>query len=322
LQVIVIPFSLTLTLAVMLTSLCTKYYQFMLCQGILGGASAGLIYSPAASIIGHYFNKKRPMVMGIITSGSALAGILFPIIINQLLNHTTLGFGWTQRIVGFIILPFALIACVNVKAGVPPRVGTYLLPEAFKKPAFTFQVVGLFLVCWGIFTPFFYLPTYAQQHGMSVGMSFYLVTILNAGSFVGRLLAGGLGVKVGQFNVLTACCGLCSILIFAWLKVTTNWSLIVFAIFYGMFSGAVIGTMISTLIQTAGHPSQMGTYLGMASGIFSIAALTGTPITGAMITHYHGYFEAIIFSGICGLAGTMCIFGARTSYGGLKSWIV
>jgi hypothetical protein len=62
--------------------------------------------------------------------------------------------------------------------------------------------------------------------------------------------------------------------------------------------------------------------LGMASGIFSIAALTGTPITGAMISHYGGYLEAIIFSGVVGAAGTLFILGSRISYGAKGAWIV
>jgi hypothetical protein len=187
--------------------------------------------------------------MGICVSGSALAGILFPIIIDQLLNHTTLGFGWTQRIVGFIILPLALIACLTIRPGAPPRLGTYLLPGAFKNGAYSFQVVGLFFVAWGIFTPFFYLPTYSQQHGMSVQMSFYLVTILNSGSFVGRLLAGGFGAKVGPFNVLGFCSGACAILIFGWIRIGSNPALIVFALLYGVFSGATIGCSKSFIPQ-------------------------------------------------------------------------
>jgi MFS family permease len=275
------------------------------------------------------------MVMGICVSGSALAGILFPIIINHLLNKTTLGFGWTQRVVGFIILPMALIACFTIRPGAPTRVGTYLLPAAFKNGAYSFQVAGLFFVSWGIFTPFFYLPTYAQQHGMSVGLSFYLIAILNSGSFIGRLLAGALGARAGPFNVLAFCCAACSILIFAWLRIGTNASLIAFSFLYGVFSGAVvsiflsicnqtrplkltllqIGSMITTLVMVAPHPSQMGTYLGMASGAIGIAALTGTPITGAMISHFKGYKEAIIFSGAFALFGTFLITCARFARG-------
>jgi MFS family permease len=302
-------------LSLFLTSICKKYYEFLLCQGVLGGLSCGLVYNPAATVIGHYFQKKRPMIMGVVVSGSALAGILFPIILDQLLNKTTLGFGWTQRIVAFIVLPLALIAALTIRPGVPPRVGTYLLPEAFQKGAYSFQVAGLFFVAWGIFTPFFYLPSYAQQHGMSVQLSFYLISILNSGSFVGRLLAGGFGAKVGPFNVLAFCCAVCSILIFCWLRIKSNPGLIVFALLYGMFSGATIGSMITTLVMVAPHPSQMGTYLGMASGVIGIAALTGTPITGAMLSHYKGYTVPIIFSGVVALFGTFLIVCARFARG-------
>jgi hypothetical protein len=67
--------------------------------------------------------------------------------------------------------------------------------------------------------------------------------------------------------------------------------------------------------MVAPHPSQMGTYLGMASGVIGAAALTGTPITGAMISHFNGYLEAMIFSGVTALFGTFLIFCARFSRG-------
>jgi len=312
---------MTLALSILLTSICKEYYQFMLCQGILGGLSSGLVYSPGIAVTGHYFHRKRPLVMGIAASGSALAGILVPIIIDQLLNHTTLGFGWTQRVVGFIILGFCLVASICIRPGVPPRKGQYLIPSAFKNPAFSFQVVGLFFILWGLFQPFFYLPSYAQLHGASVSLSFYLIAMLNAGSFVGRLAAGGFSVALGQFNVVVICCTACSILIFCWLRIESNAGLIIFAILYGVFSGGIIGTMISTLAQVAPHPSQIGTYIGMSFGVLAIAALTGTPITGAMISKYGGYEQAIIFSGVVALVGSAFMVCARVAYAPKATWI-
>ena len=99
-RVIIGPSAFALVLAQMLTSLCDKYWQFILCQGVFGGLATGFLYSPAAAIVGHYFHKKRPMAMGIITSGSALGGILYPIILDQMLHHQNIGFGWTQRTIG------------------------------------------------------------------------------------------------------------------------------------------------------------------------------------------------------------------------------
>ena len=99
-RVIIGPSAFALVLAQMLTSLCDKYWHFVLCQGVYGGLATGFLYSPAAAIVGHYFHKKRPMAMGIITSGSALGAILYPIILDQMLHHQNIGFGWTQRTIG------------------------------------------------------------------------------------------------------------------------------------------------------------------------------------------------------------------------------
>lgn len=52
-MVVVWPLSLLLVVAMMLTSLCTELYQFILCQGILLGISCGLIFAPALAVIGH-----------------------------------------------------------------------------------------------------------------------------------------------------------------------------------------------------------------------------------------------------------------------------
>lgn len=155
---------------------------------------------------------------------------------------------------------------------------------------------------------------------MSTSLSFYLVTLLNAGSIFGRLVAGAFGVFAGQFNVLFVCCLISAILVWSWLSVDSNATVIVLSIFYGAFSGGAISTMIATLAACAPHPNQMGTYIGMASGLFGIAGLTGTPINGAFLTHYHSYNEAIYFSAACMTFGSILLFGARASFAPLSEW--
>jgi len=288
----------------MLTSLCTRYYEFMLCQGVLGGLSMGLAYQPAIAVVGHYFRHKRPVAIGIAASGSSLGGILLPIMLNRMLNHTTLGFGWSQRIVGFVVLVLAIVAVITIRPGVAPRSGSHLLPQAFEKPEYTFQIIGLFLIVWGVFIPFFYLPTYAEAHGMSINMSWYLVSIMNTGSMFGRLISGYVAVAVGPFSLLSACCTIYGVLALCWLRATSNAALIVLGVLFGFFSGGIIGLMLSTISHVAPRPNEIGTYMGMASGIFSIAGLTGPPITGVLISHDHSFTQAIIWSGVTCLAGS------------------
>ncbi|GAB7355508.1 hypothetical protein MBLNU459_g5997t1 [Dothideomycetes sp. NU459] len=310
-RVILIPATVLYATSVMLTSVCKEYYQFILAQGVLGGLTNGLAYAPAIAIIGQYFHKKRALAMGIASSGSSLGGVIFPIMLNRLFNHSSVGFGWAVRITGFLILALALIAVATVVPRFPPRVGKYLLLEAFKQPTYSIQVAGIFLVIWGLLTPFFYLPTFAEAHGISLDLSIYVLAILNAASVFGRLLTGPASTTLGRFNTLTLASLICSILVFCWLRITSLASIIVFSVLYGFFSGFIVALFPATLAQVARHPSEIGSYLGMALGIYGIAGLTGTPITGAMISHYNGYDEAIIFSGSVMIAGTVLVFIAR-----------
>ncbi|EXJ87977.1 hypothetical protein A1O1_04904 [Capronia coronata CBS 617.96] len=57
-------------------------------------------------------------------------------------------------------------------------------------------------------------------------------------------------------------------------------------------------------------------------GLYSVAGLTGTPITDAMIARYKGYNEAAIFSGSVVLADAALILVARTQIARQRTWRV
>lgn len=256
-MVIIWPCSLLLVVAMMLTSLCTEYYQFILCQGILLGTSAGLIFAPALGVVGHYFFKKRAMAMSFASTGSPIGGIVYPVIMTSLLENTTVGFPWAQRICGFVSLFLLLIAAVTIRPTSMRRKGSLFLPDAFKAPAYSLQVIGLFFVVLGFWTPYFYLAEYGLDHGMAPSLASYLFALINAGSFVGRMLAGTFAQRLGQFNVVTFACYSSAILLFCWLKIDSSGGLVVLSILFGATSGIIIALMMSTIAHCAPHPSKV-----------------------------------------------------------------
>lgn len=319
LQVIVIPCSLLFVVSVMLTSLCTEYYQFILAQGVLGGFTNGLTFTPALTAVNQFFFQKRPLAIGIASSGSSLAGVIFPIALNRMLNQTNLGFGWSVRILGFLMLALSMIACATISSNAPKRkTGSPFLLTAWTHPAYYLQIAGLFLVIWALFVPFFYIPGYATSISIDVDMSFYLIAILNAGSFFGRLLGGAMAVHLGRLNTLIGSAVICGILIFCWASITSLGGMIAFSVLFGFFSGNVIGMFPATIAMTASRPNEIGSYMGMALGVLSLSGLTGTPITGAMINQYGSYNPAIFFAGACCVLGAAIIFGARLCFAGRK----
>jgi MFS family permease len=302
----------------MMTSICTSYYQFILAQGILGGISAGMTMSPAMAATGQYFNKKRAAALGMAVAGSSLGGVTFPIALGKMLYNPQLGFGWTVRICGFIMLAILAPACVGIRARLPPRKHSFFLPSAFKEAPYVAIIGASFLLMLGFFIPFFYLPTYAVEHGMSSELASYLISILNGASFFGRVIPGILADKLGRLNMLCVAAFCTGILIFCWPKITTNTSIIVFSALYGFWSGAIISLMSACLAQIPNDPRNIGTYMGMGMAVVSLAALIGPPINGALINRYNGFDQASIFSGAVVLVGgTVVLLTKQVSVKGL-----
>lgn len=287
----------------------------MLAQGLLGGISMGMVMAPGMAATGQYFNKNRGAAMGLAIAGSSLGGVVWPIALGKMLHNPNLTFGWSIRICGFVMLALILPACLTIRARLPPRMGKFFLPAAFKNPKFLAILASVFLMILGMFLPFFFLPSFAVSQGMSTELSSYIVAILNGASFFGRVIPGVLGDKLGRYNALSAAAISTGILILCMQALNSHASIIAFAALFGFFSGAIISGMSVTLAMVPGDAREIGTYMGMGMAVISVAALIGPPINGAFVSHYHGYNEAAIFCGIVVLAGGVLSFLAKLTTG-------
>jgi MFS family permease len=306
-----LPAGAVYVFAVMMTSICKTYYQFILAQGVLGGIAMGLTMAPGMAAAGQYFNKNRGAAMGLAVAGSSIGGVIFPIAISRMLANQKLGFGWSMRICGFIILGALLAASSVIRARLPPRKGRFFLPTAFKEPAYIALIAAVFFIMLGLFTPFFYLPTYAVEHGMSTQLASYLVSILNGASFFGRVIQGILADKVGRLNMLLAA-GLASgILIFCLQKMDTNATIILFSALYGFTSGAIVSLASVNLAQVPKNPGDIGTYMGQGMAVVAIGTLIGPPTNGALLSRYHSFDRPLIMSGVFVVAGGLLVIVAK-----------
>ncbi|KAF4247759.1 hypothetical protein CNMCM8980_006982 [Aspergillus fumigatiaffinis] len=304
-KILLIPGSISFVFSIMMTSLCKQYYQVILAQGILGGLSTGFIFTPSLAAIGHYFQKKRGLAMGICAAGSSLGGLLFPIALKHALYSQRLGFGWGVRAVGFVVLGLLAIACALVRERLPPRKGQLFLPRAFLQPSYSFLVASVFLSFWGMWVPYFFIVSFAiQKIHMGGDLAFYTLSIVNAGSLLGRIIPGFLADRFGRLNMLVCVYAANSIMLLTWIRITTAAGLIAWAAVFGFVSGAVISLYPVSIAQLAPRPQEIGTYMGQASAIVSVAGLTGTPIAGALIRSY-GYEAAALFAG---LSMVICVY--------------
>jgi MFS family permease len=124
---------------------------------------------------------------------------------------------------------------------------------------------------FGLFTPFFFLPSYAVSRGMSHSLASFLIAILNAASFFGRVIPGVLGDKWGRLNILFAAGVSTAVLICCFTLVKSNASIIVYSILYGFCQGAIISGMTVSISMVPKDQKQMGTYMGMGMAVMSVA---------------------------------------------------
>jgi hypothetical protein len=95
----------------------------------------------------------------------------------------TIGFGWSLRISGFIILALLIVANLTVRSRIVPvprpvKLSDYTSP--FTEVPFVLLVLASCCGFFAMFVPINYVVLEAQEDGVSRDLAGYLLTILNA----------------------------------------------------------------------------------------------------------------------------------------------
>ncbi|CAE6412108.1 unnamed protein product [Rhizoctonia solani] len=291
-----------------------QYYQVFLPQAIGLGIALGLLFLPSIGVISHHFARRRSLTMGIVVSGSSCGGIIFPIMLNKVFERH--GFGWGVRSTAFVVLACLIAANLLMRTRLPPKSKRPPTPPPDFKAIMTdfsylAAIAGAFFVMMGLFLPIFYIQLFAVVHGIDETLAFYSLAILNAASIFGRTIPNFIADKLGPFNLLIPCSAISGALIFAMFGIKSTGALIVFSILYGFFSGAYVSLISPMIISLANGFHEIGIRLGLAFAIVGFAALTGTPIAGALLTRELIWWRPIVFSAIVVLGGSMMLCVAR-----------
>ncbi|KAL0066495.1 hypothetical protein AAF712_006538 [Marasmius tenuissimus] len=280
---LLLPGTVILVLSLIATSYCYAYYQFFLAQGLLFGSSLG--------------------------------GVVFPIVLNKLIP--VVGFPTTVRIVAGICAAILLPASALVRTRFPRRpfnrdISSLVDVEGFKDLGYILFLAASVITMLGTYNPYIFVTVYAESRGFGSTVSIYILSIMNAGSFFGRLIPGALADKLGFFNILSIALTVAAPILFCWLVVSSAAGFIVWAVFYGFFSGAFIALLPACIGKFTPDPTKYGGRAGMVFAFVGIAVLCGPPIAGALITRGHGNFDQmIVYSGVMCVAGAALYWVAR-----------
>ena len=311
LRFLVLGGSFLTVLGMMMTSIGDSYYQIFLAQGLCVGFGMGLVYVPILGEVSRHFSKKRPIALGLSSTGACVGGVIFPILFRQLLPK--IGFGWTVRVLAFINFGCGVTASAIVCLGSrPAQVQSSRRAwdlTAFREMPFTFFTLGMFLVFVPYYVPLTYVPVFAQTVlRTSDNLAGYLLAIVNAGSLLGRTLPYILGSKMTPIRIFFFWIIAAVILFFGWMGVSSTSGFIVWCVFWGVVSGVLATAPIAAVSHPVLTPSQgeLGTRMGMSLMASAIGDLVGPPMMGALLSGAH-YARAQAVSGGIMTLGGLCM---------------
>jgi MFS family permease len=236
------------TIGFISASFSKRIWHLYLSQGFLLGIGLGFIFVPSVQVVSQWFSKKRSLAMGIASGGSGVGGLIFSFGIQAMIERISVA--WSFRIIGIMCMTMNLLATVFIKNRnhhiKPPQLG-------FDTKLLVRYDVFLWLA-WGFFSMLGYivllysLPDFASSIGLTKSQGAAIGAVLNAGSAIGRPLAGFASDRWGRIEVsggLTLFCGLSC---FALWMPAKSYGL---TVFFALVSGAVVGVFWATVSPIA-----------------------------------------------------------------------
>ncbi|BFZ65076.1 hypothetical protein YB2330_006239 [Saitoella coloradoensis] len=301
-------------------SVSKTYWSLLLSQGVCTGIGSGLLFCPAVALASTYFLRNRSVAIGIAASGTATGGVVFPIIVRQLLP--TAGVGWAIRTLGFIMVFNTIIVALFMRPRLPPRpFGPIIDWDAFRNPSYTLYAIGMFFSFWGIYFAFYYIGSFARSElGFAYQDSIDLLIIMNGIGLPGRIIPNFVADRwIGPLNMLLPFTGIVSVMLFGWPGVHSKAGVYAWAAMYGTFAAGIQSLFPATLSSLSSDPKKRGVHMGMVFTVVSFACLSGPPLGGALLTSDDGgYLYGQIWAALSILLASCFLVAARISKTGWK----
>ncbi|KAI0421419.1 major facilitator superfamily domain-containing protein [Xylaria grammica] len=317
--------SVLIILGLFTLSASAQYYQIFLSQSVSCGLGMGMIFHGSVNSVATWFLKKRGLALGIASSGSGVGGVLLPIIFDRLVEQ--IGFSWTVRTMGFLILGLQIIAFLTVRSRLEHKPKPFNLTN-FSKPfedkVFALNSLACLAGMLGTLIPFNYLKVASQAASVSPNLATYLLPIVNASSIIGRIVPLWAGDHLGPFNTTASLMLYGAILVLAlWIPAAANSNAIIaFTALFGVPLGC-FNAVIPALVGRISTIEEIGFRVGTTFFVVSIAALIGNPIAGLLIGQgwaegpesYHGLK---LFCGLSIAVSGLLFLVTRVQIGGYR----
>jgi MFS family permease len=306
-------------IGLLLMSLISSLWQVYLIWGFFIGIGGSCCFTPIVSTIPRWFASKRGMALGIVAAGSALGGVIFPLLAQGLISS----YGWRQPLfllglIVFIIIPLALLLKQS-----PEKMGVNRYGEngtiqgkqpiasasglSFKQAikASRFWVFAPVHICFLFSTGviFVHIVPYAVDMGTLPMAAASILSIIAGSSIIGNLSMGFISDKVGGKIAFSACLAVATLSLIWLLFASETWMFYLFAVVFGLAWGGTSPLVTVVTAELFGLKS-LGVILGSIMLIGTIGGSLGAPLAGIIFDKTESY--SLAFS-ICVILSAIAI---------------
>ncbi|KAE8376034.1 major facilitator superfamily domain-containing protein [Aspergillus bertholletiae] len=272
-----------LSLSLALSSFSKNVTHLILSQGIAYGTAGCFAYAPSILFMPDWFVQKKSLAFGIVWSGSGLTGIIFPLILQTLLD----AYGWqsTLRICSVAIFLLAAPFMLFHKPRTPRKTATPLqqkLDLSFHRSrTYLIYQAGNIVQSLGFFLPQIFLPSYAALLGAKGLQASSTITVFNISNMFGCIAIGWLADRYHvSVCIFISTVGAVVSTFLLWGFSVHLAPLYLFSILYGCTGGSFSSSWSATSSEVArSHPS---TDVSMVFAFLETGRGIGNVISGPM----------------------------------------
>ncbi|XP_009636490.2 monocarboxylate transporter 13, partial [Egretta garzetta] len=289
--------------------------------GFLQGLGISFSWTPAISIVSHYFSKKRALANAIASAGECAFAFTFGPFFQWLISQ----YGWRGALLiiggiqlnicvcGVLMRPLASsclleASCSETSPGkgsskidkkdefpIAHRTFNWML---VRQPEFVLYAIFGILAAMSFFVPPLFLVPLSYSLGIDESWTASLLSILAMVDFAGRLLCGWYAnlhvTKTVHLLTMTITLISTSLML---LPLANNYlSLAIFTGFYGFFFGTTVAVHITVLADVVGMPD-FDSALGLFMLIRSTGGFVGPPLAGLIVDMAEDYRAGFYMAG-------------------------
>ena len=272
-----------LALGLVLASQTASIWQFSLVQGLLIGIGTSASFGPVIADVSLWFARRRGIAVAICSSGSYLAGTVWPLVIQPL----TQSVGWRRTYLGIGVFCFCamlpLLFALRRRLPAEYRAQTRRAgssptdaPGSGNRLQWLLMLAGV-ACCVAMAMPQVHIVAYCTDLGYGPAHGAQMLSLMFATGIVSRLGFGWVADRLGPVPALLVSSSLQAASLLAYFGANGLTSLYIVTAVFGFVQGGIVPTY-ALIVRECYPPSEAGSRVGLVLS----STLAGMAIGGWM----------------------------------------